>query len=408
MTTGMLSRAKQHHGQSGAHSDHGTGSARPVHASRASAPGVVPPYLARKCAASPEEAPLVQRTASATGALAGECGCGTCAACAAKAHVTLSMPSDPLEREADAVADQVMRSPSGAVHVGGSRSAAPVSGSTSGLLPAGGGRALDGSVRQAMEPRFGASFGSVRVHDGSSAATFAEGFSARAYTVGEHVVFGAGEYQPHGDAGRRLIAHELVHVLQQRSRVPASRAAVMRTTKFSGCQGTQPNEIDAAVLRAARALGRAASAVGSAYGRPASVPAARQQLFMDHFHTMSRDHLRDILSTYLSIQRAFEGDLKFQCESTCPTTATSQVCGYAYSHQWFGGSGPIHLCFDTAGCNFSSTGLPAQTALVIHEAAHRHAGIDDKAYLWEAAYSTLSPKQAKDNADSYAWFAVLV
>jgi hypothetical protein len=71
-----------------------------------------------------------------------------------------------------------------------------------------------------MEPRFGASFGSVRVHDDAGAATFARRFAARAYTVGEHVVFAAGEYQPHGDGGRRLIAHELAHVLQQRGASP--------------------------------------------------------------------------------------------------------------------------------------------------------------------------------------------
>jgi hypothetical protein len=127
------------------------------------------------------------------------------------------MPSDPLEREADAVAEQVMRSPAGSSPAGGSRSVSATAGAPlSGLLPAGNGRALDASVRRAMEPRFGAGFGSVRVHEGASAAALAERFSARAYTVGEHVVFGAGEYQPHGDAGRRLIAHELAHVVQQR------------------------------------------------------------------------------------------------------------------------------------------------------------------------------------------------
>jgi hypothetical protein len=240
MTCGLSSRTKQQHAERSGHSGHTTSGARPAHASRASAPSVVPPYLARKCAtASAGEFPFVQRTAAHADALGGECGCGTCAACAAKAHV--SMPSDPLEREADAIADRVMRSPAGNTAVAGSHSRAPGSAAahTSGVLPADGGRGLDATTRQAMEPRFGTGFGSVRVHDGSSAAAFAERFSARAYTVGEHVVFGAGEYQPHGDAGRRLIAHELAHVVQQRGGSHGAR--VQRTadpTKFSCTAGT--------------------------------------------------------------------------------------------------------------------------------------------------------------------------
>ncbi len=242
MTSGLSSRAKHQHVKSSGHSGHTTHGAQPAHASRAPAPSVIPPYLARKCAtASAGESPFVQRTAAHADALGGECGCGTCAACAAKAQPTLSMPSDPLEREADAIADRVMRSPAGNPAVAGSHSRAPGSAATHtpGVLPQDGGRVLDASTRQAMEPRFGTGFGSVRIHDGSSAAVFAERFSARAYTVGEHVVFGAGEYQPHGDAGRRLIAHELAHVVQQRA--GSSGARVQRTadpTIFS-CQPFQ-------------------------------------------------------------------------------------------------------------------------------------------------------------------------
>jgi hypothetical protein len=185
---------------------------------RASAPTVMPPYLARKCA--------------------GDCGC---ASCAAKAQATLSMPADPLEREADAVAERVMRSPAGGAAMGRSHTAAPgaATGSTSGVLPDGSGRSLDASVRRDMEPRFDAAFASVRVHDGAGAAAFAQRFAARAYTVGEHVVFGAGEYQPHGDAGRRLIAHELAHVVQQRRGSPGARVQRTADPTIFSCQPFQ-------------------------------------------------------------------------------------------------------------------------------------------------------------------------
>ncbi|HEU4561274.1 MAG TPA: DUF4157 domain-containing protein [Longimicrobium sp.] len=78
------------------------------------------------------------------------------------------------------------------------------------------GRALDAPVRAAMEPRFGHSFASVRVHDDARAADSAREVGALAYAVGDHLVFGAGRFRPHTPAGRHLLAHELAHVVQAR------------------------------------------------------------------------------------------------------------------------------------------------------------------------------------------------
>ncbi|MBW8739361.1 MAG: DUF4157 domain-containing protein [Streptomyces turgidiscabies] len=72
------------------------------------------------------------------------------------------------------------------------------------------------SWRDFFEPRFGADFGQVRIHTDAEAASSARTEHARAYTVGEDVVFGAGRYAPETAAGKRLLAHELAHVLQQR------------------------------------------------------------------------------------------------------------------------------------------------------------------------------------------------
>jgi hypothetical protein len=83
-------------------------------------------------------------------------------------------------------------------------------------LKAGGGRPLDSPLLTLMESRFGRSFSGVRVHTGPQAARLAQQANARAFTVGKHLVFGGGEYRPNADQGRRLIAHELTHVLQQR------------------------------------------------------------------------------------------------------------------------------------------------------------------------------------------------
>jgi hypothetical protein len=77
------------------------------------------------------------------------------------------------------------------------------------------GQELSDPVKSYFEPRFGKDFGSVRVHTDSRAAQLARSLNARAFTVGSDVVFGAGEYAPQTLEGKRLIAHELTHVLQQ-------------------------------------------------------------------------------------------------------------------------------------------------------------------------------------------------
>jgi Domain of unknown function (DUF4157) len=77
------------------------------------------------------------------------------------------------------------------------------------------GEALDSAARASLEPRFGHDFSQVRVHADSYAARSADAVNAVAYTVGRDVVFAAGRYEPHSEAGRSLLAHELTHVAQQ-------------------------------------------------------------------------------------------------------------------------------------------------------------------------------------------------
>jgi hypothetical protein len=79
-----------------------------------------------------------------------------------------------------------------------------------------GGAPLPPDTRADMESRFGTDFGSVRVHDDSPAHTQAAALHAKAFTHGEHIVFSANRFAPQAGAGRRLLAHELAHVVQQR------------------------------------------------------------------------------------------------------------------------------------------------------------------------------------------------
>ena len=77
------------------------------------------------------------------------------------------------------------------------------------------GQPLDATTRAFMEPRFGYDFSHVRVHTDTSAANAASAITARAFTVNRDIVFGAGEYAPQTQSGRRLLSHELTHVVQQ-------------------------------------------------------------------------------------------------------------------------------------------------------------------------------------------------
>jgi outer membrane protein OmpA-like peptidoglycan-associated protein len=78
------------------------------------------------------------------------------------------------------------------------------------------GEPLDVTTRAFFEPRFGHDFSRVRVHTDAQAAESVRAVNAFAYTVGQHVVFGAGQHAPSTRAGQELLAHELTHVLQQK------------------------------------------------------------------------------------------------------------------------------------------------------------------------------------------------
>ena len=80
-----------------------------------------------------------------------------------------------------------------------------------------GGRPLEPDVRADMEARLGHDFGDVRVHDDGAAQRSAQSVNAHAYTVGSSIVFQRDQYDPGSDAGRTMLAHELTHVVQQRS-----------------------------------------------------------------------------------------------------------------------------------------------------------------------------------------------
>ena len=188
------------------------------------------------------------------GILQRKCACGNhtsmggeCKECAAKKgmlqrKLTIGASNDPLEQEADRVADQVMSTPLTSAINRTPPKIQRLTGQTSDGLNtapasvervlANPGRPLEPALRQDMEQRFGYDFAQVRVHTGSAAEESAREVNANAYTVGNNVVFGGGRYAPNTIKGKRLLAHELMHVIQQKTNTMFCQSEAC-TTRFT-------------------------------------------------------------------------------------------------------------------------------------------------------------------------------
>ncbi|HEU4323550.1 MAG TPA: DUF4157 domain-containing protein [Roseiflexaceae bacterium] len=167
----------------------------------------------------------------------------------AQTALRVNEPGDPFEQEADQLADRVMQMPS--IFAPGQaapepampgmqvqRSADAAGGDAPPAVEAGvarlqgGGAPLPASERAFFEPRMGVDLSQVRIQDNSEAAAMSQALNARAFTVGSTIAFDLGEYRPGTETGRHLLAHELVHTVQQTGGVAAKRAdlSIQRTT----------------------------------------------------------------------------------------------------------------------------------------------------------------------------------
>jgi hypothetical protein len=159
--------------------------------------------------------------------------------------LTVAPSDDALEADADAVADRVLKEAAGVTSGGsaagirrshaspsGPAAAAPAVPAIVDRVLSNPGDRLDAAVRQDMERRFDHDFSRVRVHTGADAERSAGEIDANAYTVGHHIVFGSNQFAPGAPSGRRLLAHELTHVVQQSAE--PSRSPVIRPQKKKG------------------------------------------------------------------------------------------------------------------------------------------------------------------------------
>jgi hypothetical protein len=156
---------------------------------------------------------------------------------------------------------------------------APQRSSVHGVISSGGGQSLDADTRSDMEGRLGADFSDVRVHTGSAAHDSAKEVGARAYTVGNNVVFQRDAYNPSSHEGRTTLAHELTHVIQQRS------GPVEGTEAPGGIRVSDPSDrfeqeasanADRVMAEPAGAADRTADAAPAAASAPAAAPVQRE------------------------------------------------------------------------------------------------------------------------------------
>jgi hypothetical protein len=145
--------------------------------------------------------------------------------------LTISTPGDYFEQEADKIAEEIVHmsdrecgSSLEVIQRSGNKAVGKVAGEAevveghkaTGIQSLrGNGSSLPASQRGFYETRFGHNFSDVRIHTDSRAAELARSVNARAFTLGQDVVFGSGEYAPQTHKGKRILAHELTHVVQQ-------------------------------------------------------------------------------------------------------------------------------------------------------------------------------------------------
>jgi Domain of unknown function (DUF4157) len=137
-----------------------------------------------------------------------------------QAQKAASRNSRSQEQEAESAARTVLNHSSNRPNVTASSPAAANSIGPSETQPAvealnSQGNPIDSGTADFMEARFGHSFSRVRIHNNSAAHNAASALNARAFALGEHIVFGAGQYAPRTRAGMSLLAHELTHVVQE-------------------------------------------------------------------------------------------------------------------------------------------------------------------------------------------------
>jgi hypothetical protein len=356
---------------------------------------------------------------------------------------------DPLEREADAVADHVMgmAEPSPSVSTAPlriSRKCATCDEDKQALQtkPARApnaaiqvppivhetlrspGQPLDPTTREFFESRFGYDFSDVQIHTSPSAAESAERIGALAYTAGSQVVFGSGKYAPDSTASQHLLAHELTHVVQQTGATPMPCVVQRAPDKPKAEKAPFRDCTEATTLNSnprrdlIKVLDLAQRFVNGAIGKleidPETEPkgSSYRVALERHFLNPSKAQRMGILGNFKAIYEKLKpGNVRCAANdqelATCAQNPDGEIAAFMRD-------GEFVLCF-----NFWVMSPLCKATTLIHEPAHAvgiGSGKTHPPYRRGAEYpfgATLPSKDQtaairSDNPDAYAYFAAHV
>ena len=375
--------------------------------------------------------PLLQR----------KCACGGgCPRCkeelGIQTKLKISEPGDKYEQQADRIADEVMRMPEPSVQrqlepeeeeeemVQRRAIANPISPlsqiplqrrSNNQAEPAevpsivhdalrSPGQPLDLETRTFLESRFGRDFNQVQVHTDSRAAMSAQTVNALAYTVGRNIVFGAGQYSPGTNEGKRLIAHELTHVMQQNRLQDYSK--VQRQPVVPDFRDCTPEitGIPDANERLENARQRAREYIGAARRVLANAPAAGST----YATALNRHFINPTAADRAAIENTYSQILPTLVERNYICNSNN-ICGGEQAF-WIPHDDLIHICRP-----FWPISLTCRGIILIHEGAHDiglgigshppNRGSADYPAGNTAPPGGQTTADRRNNPDAYAFFA---
>jgi hypothetical protein len=260
------------------------------------------------------------------------------------------------------------------------------------------GEPLDRSTRQFFEPRFGYDFSRVRIHNDTRAAESAAATGSLAYTVGDEIVFAKDAYTPNQNGGRRRLAHELAHTIQQVSTYSPRTSGVLQrqagqpkgpTAEFSDCDQKLQDDLRAKQVPALNHVRRAINALAKGWK---GMDPADQALFRQYFDPagsgeIDEGFVNDVRGNYQRIL-GYMSSLAFDCDPTSKT-----ICGSG--SKWCVGGrlmwtcfGALHICpnaYPTADDTF-------KIETMIHESVHNALHTTDREYATSKEFSRLKPR----------------
>ena len=254
------------------------------------------------------------------------------------------------------------------------------------------GHPLDAGTRGYFETRFGYDFSHVRVHTDARARQSAASVGALAFTVGNHVVFGDRQYAPESNQGRKLLAHELTHTVQQSGGVLQRKAADQPKepkADFSGCDEPMQNDLRGKQGPALDHVRRAIQSLSAGWDKMNPADRSAFQRFFDPAGSGEIDDgfVKDVRANYQRIL-GYMSSLTFDCDLSSKT-----LCGSG--EKWCVGGrlmwtcfGALHVCPDA----YRKAGDPFKIETMIHESVHNALHTTDREYSNSAQFNRLKPR----------------